>query len=597
MKKICLKVNSIKRGSKDYLGDYLKTLGIKDEDICSFTLVPRATDADEPENLSNLKPAVEKAYEMLSRGANVYVQPDPDTDGFTSASVLISYLKHRFPNINISWKLHEGKDHGIVPEYIDDNVNLVFIPDAGSNDYDKQKELIGKGKTVIILDHHEVENFQNTGAYLINNQASVNFSNKNMSGVGIVYMFIKEMDRLYFVSNPIADNYLDLVAVGIIADAMSMKSLGNNYIVYYGLQNIRNKFLKQIIDKQKRGIKNPNWVSKIEVAFYIAPVINGVIRSGSTEDKNAVFTAMSTDESDEVFTSEWRGVTRNENLWERAARLAVNAKSRQDAAKKKGFEWLCGLIEENGWDKHNLIIATLNEEQSKKLNPNFTGLIAMELVKKYNKPCLVLRASDYEGVKVFGGSGRNGNFYGLPSLLDFLLESGLTKYCAGHANAFGTYIVPENIAMLREYSDKHLKSEVFTDDRVDVDYWFNDESIDKDMLMAFAEADKLYGNSIPQPKFAFTFYNYNESNYKVMGKDLASLKMSFDGVDFVVFKNAAVVHSVGQHRGGCVTIIGRPQINEWNGRKTIQIMVDEIEATDEKKTEPAVVEINWEDLI
>ena len=95
MKKICLKVNSIKRGSKDYLGDYLKTLGIKDEDICSFTLVPRATDVDEPENLSNLKPAVEKAYEMLSRGANVYVQPDPDTDGFTSL-FKTSFSEHQY---------------------------------------------------------------------------------------------------------------------------------------------------------------------------------------------------------------------------------------------------------------------------------------------------------------------------------------------------------------------------------------------------------------------------------------------------------------------------------------------------------------------
>lgn len=610
MKNIKLKVNSIKRGSQDYLGDYLQTLGIAPQDIFSFTTMPRETDLDDPHNLTNMDRAVDTAYELLCKNTPTYIQPDPDTDGFTSSSILISYLKKRFPKLDISWKLHEGKDHGIEPAFIEDKYKLVFIPDAGSNDYSKQEQLVEKGHTVIILDHHEVENYRDTGAILVNNQSSVRFNNKYMSGAGIVYMFIKAMDEKYFSApgtEPIADNYLDLTAVGIIADAMNMTSLGNNYIAYYGLQNIKNKFLKEIAIKQARGIKNPSWLSKIDVAFYIAPVINGLIRSGSQEEKTLIFRAMSTEECDEIFESEWRGNKRSETLWQYAARIAANAKSRQDAAKKKGFEMICQLIKDNGWDKHNLIIAPLDSKQSAKINANFTGLIAMELVKKFNKPCLVVRETDFNGKHLYGGSGRNGVFYKLPDLMSFIQSSGLLEYSAGHANAFGVFLPLENIAALREYSDKYLDSRIFSDNQIDVDYWFQEsiESIDTEMLMQFGSVEKLYGNSIPQPKFAFTF-NYQTGDYRVMGKSQDSVKISHDGVDFVAFNAAALIHDLGSHKEGTITLVGRSQINEWMGRKSVQIMIDDIEVTDKiEEAQPVEFEENpvdptslaWGDLL
>ena len=178
MKRIRLKVNSIKPGSRDYLGDYLRTLGIAPSDVFSFVVRPRDTDVDDPTKLNNRERAAAAAYDILSKGsAHVYVQPDPDTDGFTSSAVLIQYLKRRFPDVSIRWKLHEGKDHGINPDFVNPEDTLVFIPDAGSNDYQQQLQLVKGGHTVIILDHHEVENYQNTGAILVNNQVSDKFDN------------------------------------------------------------------------------------------------------------------------------------------------------------------------------------------------------------------------------------------------------------------------------------------------------------------------------------------------------------------------------------------------------------------------------------
>ena len=580
MKQIKKKVNSININSSNYLKDYLNTLGIADENISSFINKPRDLDEDNPLTLDNMLLAIETAYaELIKPTAHIFVQIDSDSDGYTSSAVLINYIKRRFNGIKVSYALHPGKEHGIVPEVIPEDVTLIFIPDAGSNDYDQQQLLCSQGKKLIILDHHEVNDYKTTGAILVNNQSSINFINKNLSGVGIVYMFIKAIDEKYFSNDLIYRDYMDLTAIGIIADAMNMTSLGNNYIAYYGLSNIKNKFIQNLAVKQARGIKNPEKLTKTDIAFYIAPVINGVIRSGSQEDKETVFKALVDNNSAELFDYEWRGNYKQETLYDRAVRLAVNAKSRQDSNKKKAFEWLCELIRKNNYDKDNLIIVPLDEEQSNKVSANITGLIAMEIVKEFNKPCLILRKTEFEDKILFGGSGRNGNFFGLPSLLDFLRESNLVYYVAGHANAFGCFIEEDKIPLLREYANTQLNQKSF-EEVYEVDYWFHTtENINKSMLFDFASCEFLWGQGIPRPIFAFDF-NYTSKDVTIMGADKSSVKIKYNGIDFVSFKNSELAKKIEECPNGHVQIIGAPSLNEWMGRTSIQIKAEETEISE-----------------
>lgn len=583
MNKIELKTNHLVKTSNitefggknvSYIEQYLLSLGISKKDLISFIDRPRDSDLDNPRDLLNIEKAVKTAWTMMTNGIKSWVVVDSDTDGYTSASILINYLRRRFPQNEIGYSLHPGKEHGIVIEDIPLDAGLIFVPDAGSNNYEEQKHFCELGKEVIILDHHDVDNYEDTGAILVNNQFSPDFRNKNMSGAGIVLMFIMMMDEMYYPSQEIYKDYFDLAAVGIIADAMNMTALGNNYLAFYGLRNIRNKLIHEIAIKQSRGIKNPNSLTKIDVAFYIAPIINGVIRGGEMEDKMAVFKAMSTEDSTEDIVTTWRGVERHETLYEYAARLAANAKSRQDSQKKKAFEWLCGKIREEGRDKDNLIIVPLNTAESKKVNPNFTGLIAMELVKEFNRPSLVLRETDFEGKHMFGGSGRNGNFYGLPDLKTFLHQAGV-YYAEGHANAMGVFLLPEEVDKLKEYANTKLNPLAF-ETVYEVDYIFKDKfDIDYEMLFQMASYDELWGNSIPQPKFAFTI-DYGKTDIMIMGKDHSSVKIRCGQIDFVSFKNAALAEKLVEVSNGTATIVGRPQINEWNGNVNVQIMIDDI---------------------
>ena len=585
MKKIELKVNHIDKNSNSYIENYLMTLGIARENINSFIDKPKNEDEDNPFHLDNINEAVKIAKEICEqRDAKVFVQVDSDCDGYTSSAILIQYLKRRFPNISIQYRLHNGKEHGVIADTIPDDIKLVFIPDAGSNQSEEIQKIITGGAKVIVLDHHEVNTEMASSSInntiVVNNQISRNFSNKFLSGAGVTYLFCKAMDLTYY-KDMISEDYRDLAALGIIADAMNMTSLGNNFISYWGLKNINNKFIKELLLKQSRNSKTigNNNPTKTDISFYVAPVINGVIRYGTNEDKNMLFKALIENDSTEVITSEYRSTIREENLYEYAVRLSMNAKSRQDNAKKKSFSWICDKIKTEHLDNHNIIIVTLDEKESEKVSANITGLIAMELVKEFNKPCLVLRKTEFDGKIVYGGSGRNGNFYGLLDLKSLLKQSG-AFYVEGHASAFGCFLLPEQIDSIVEYFDKQLNPSVFEDTVYQVDYWFHTgETLNRDMLFAFATCGDIWGNGLPRPTFAFDF-NFNSAEVQLMGANKDSVKIKHDGVDFVLFKNQEVAKKLQELNSGHIQIVGAPNLNEWMGRQSIQIIIDDIEIED-----------------
>ena len=113
---------------------------------------------------------------------------------------------------NISYRIHNGKEHGLIVDTIPKEVKLVVAPDSSSNDYEQHKILKEQGIDVLVLDHHEADKVSKY-ACVINNQLSKNYSNKNLSGVGVVYKFCQYIDKICNLEY--ADNLLDLVAVGL----------------------------------------------------------------------------------------------------------------------------------------------------------------------------------------------------------------------------------------------------------------------------------------------------------------------------------------------------------------------------------------------
>ena len=190
-----------KRGIKDVY-HYLNTT---DDDINSYESL-----GEHP-----LMQALTQIAVAVNNNHSCLVVVDSDCDGFTSAALLINYLHDLFPawvENKVDWFIHEGKQHGL-SDCIDVamNYDIVICPDSASNDYEQHKQLQDAGKSCIVLDHHEAD-YISENAIIINNQLS-SYPNKEFSGVGIVWQFCRYMDDK--MGNNLADNYLDLVALGL----------------------------------------------------------------------------------------------------------------------------------------------------------------------------------------------------------------------------------------------------------------------------------------------------------------------------------------------------------------------------------------------
>lgn len=102
------------------------------------------------------------------------------------------------PDIKIHYYLHEGKQHGLEDlmdkiESEAEDIDLLVVPDAGSNDEEYHRTLRDVGIPILILDHHEANQYSKD-AIVINNQLSKNYLNKQLTGAGVVYQFCRYLD-------------------------------------------------------------------------------------------------------------------------------------------------------------------------------------------------------------------------------------------------------------------------------------------------------------------------------------------------------------------------------------------------------------------
>ena len=276
------KLNDKINNTGNYVQDILLARGI--DDIEKY-LNPTKEDLLPAKEIKNIDEGVKLLLRHLNNNSKIYVVVDCDNDGITSAASLILYIYKIYPNANIYWTMHDGKQHGVELSKVEEDTQLVIIPDAGSNQYEEHKKLAEMGIDVLVIDHHESEHYSEH-AIVINNQMC-DYPNKSLSGAGMVYKFLQRLDE--FLDLNYADSFLDLAATGIVGDMMLLQDLETRYIVNYGLSHINNFGLKTLIKKQEFSIGDINNISPNSISFYITPLINAIIRVGTMEEKETLF--------------------------------------------------------------------------------------------------------------------------------------------------------------------------------------------------------------------------------------------------------------------------------------------------------------------
>lgn len=287
-----------------------------------------------PRLLDNIEEGAMVLLENLKNNGNIVIIIDCDVDGYTSSAILWSYIKKIYPNANLSYKIHSGKQHGLEDmiesiELENHNINLIILPDAGSNDYEYHARIKNIGIPILILDHHEaIETSEN--AIVVNNQLSSNYSNKQLTGAGVVWQFCRLLDEILNVNY--ADDYIDLAALGIISDMASVTQLENRYIIKNGLNVINNLLFQTLITKQSFSLGSV--LTPVGVSWYITPLINALIRVGTMGEKEKLFQAFI--DGSQIVDSTKRGEKgQKEMLVTQIARDCTNARNRQNKIKEE----------------------------------------------------------------------------------------------------------------------------------------------------------------------------------------------------------------------------------------------------------------------
>ena len=550
-------------------GDLLEDIILRGTDDIDFHISPTdkyILDVSELNSEPIFKKGVELLLKHIKKGSKIALPVDPDLDGYTSASVFVKAMKEL--NVNIDALIDEGKTHGLTDNIMNDiigNYDLVIIPDAGSNDIEQHQTLLDNEIDFIVLDHHEVKdevvdklNTSDNGIVINNQLLDIN---KNYTGAGMVYIFLKYVNFLENLNLDI-DKYLDLVALGAIGDVSNVADKEIRYYVTKGLNNITNPFIKATMER--KGLKE---MTGRDASFSIISMVNAVARVGSVEEKKSLFNAIVSD-STETTTVEVRKKNKSTGKFDKiptemtihdtTVKKCESIKTKQDKIVKEAMKKV-EYIHDN-----NVIIGLLDED----VPSSITGLVAMKVSDKHRKPVMI--GKKYEDV--LAGSLR------APDGLDFkgiLTMSNLFNFASGHASAAGWGINDSNLEELYKYLDEYDFSNNNIEYMVDKLY---SKPIEYDIYTV--EMDKhVFGGVVTYPTFGYKSIKFNKKCITTRG----SVTTFFDnGVSFVLFNSPddmqqEIEDNLDDRGNLTMDVVGEPRINKFGNKEIPQIIIKDYE--------------------
>ena len=569
----------------DFLETILKGNGV--EDIENF-LRPSAKFVLDPFSLDNMDKGLELLHNNLDK--QIFIKVDCDVDGFTSSAYLRQFILKINPEARIEYRLDFNKRHGLfyedVAHFKKGELGLIIIPDASILVKEAQqiKENLGD-VPILILDHHEIEEDNQDMfdyATVINCMVG-GYANKFLSGVGVVHKFCSAYCSKYGINQAVANYYLDLVALGLTADAMDLRSLESRYYVLEGLkeENRHNELINEMMERNPENFFGGN-LTIHSVGWSIGPLINATIRYGKPEEQIDLFRALCGEQEDREYQprrkhkDDPKPPVEIHSLQKTMARVCDNVKSRQDTEVRKFMTKIEEVIEKEHLEQNSIIIVDGSNILTK---TTVTGLVANKVASKYKRPVLILKNYTND---TFGGSGRNYDKGMIEDLRGFLGEFELFDKLAGHSNAFGIEIKKDKIQELtNSYNEKMPLSNLVTIH--EVDYEVPADKLKLKDIHNVANAYQIWGNSVDEPMFAITNLRINAQDINAYGENQGFIRFVYRGIPFIkkycpkgdydqmVLKDRKTIGS--SKKDLVLNLICSFTLNEYEGKITPQVKI------------------------
>lgn len=545
---------------------------IGDEDIYNY-LNGDLEKISSPWLFKDMDKAVDIIRIKISHESKIRIICDYDVDGITSGYILFRSLKKLGANIDlvVPHRIEDGYgiNEKLIKNAYDSGIDTILTCDNGISAYNQVEYAKSLGMNIIITDHHEVPFEETDGKreYIVPNadavvnhkQADCLYPFKELCGAMVAYQLISALFETEGIGKNELYKLLPYAAIATVCDVVDLKG-ENRIIVKQGIKKLKDCNdigINALINACKLDKNN---LSSYQFGFVIGPCLNASGRLDTAKRATELLDCIDTQKA-EVLAKEL---------------VELNAE-RKDMTNEGAMTAI-----EMAQDMDDKVLVLYLKD----CHESIAGIIAGRVREKYNKPTFVLTDAE-QGVK---GSGRSIEEYDMYSELT-KVKSLLTKF-GGHKMAAGISLEEKNIDLFRKMLNENCN---LTEEDLYLKVWIDIALPLEYITMDFVnqlEVIKPYGKGNEKPVFAEK--NLKIISLQILGKSGNVIKMVVENqnhyrmtavkfnsaVDFMAFLSEKFgeeeVNKALQGQKNNLEIMATyyPEINEYNGRINLQIIID-----------------------
>lgn len=433
-----------------------------------------------PALLKNIKSAYEIFIKYINdESSNILIYADPDIDGIMATSIMYKWIKNIHKKVQI---IHHqrNKGHGVIPEKVQ-KTDLLIIVDSSSNSYDELKEIIDKkiSKDIIIIDHHIIETDISDikNVILINpHQIDDEYPNKNVSGALLTLKFLEYCE--HNLEYKYVDKLIDLAAISIVSDVMSVSEMENRYYYYKGTKVIQNDGIAALLEKTGTSC---SYLNSDSLAFKLNKSLNSLLRLQDIRTIFKLILQYQNEEQDNLIKKILDAIDTRENI-------------EQDIISKISILY----------DGKGVILAQNNYNGINSISENFNGVIASKMAENNRKNVAIVNNE-------LKGSARAFNNY---NFKDYINNSNCASGI-GHQGAFGIKI--NDLDGLKKYIIDHPPVfEINTEFEIELEL----KNLSKSFFKDIKEIQYLVGNG------------FDKIRFKIKNIEIADIKTTKGGTTY-----------------------------------------------------------------
>lgn len=554
----------------EIIGRVLAARGVSVDDAPDFLKPTLRRLLPDPCTLVDMAKAAGRIAQAVTDGERIAIFGDYDVDGATSSALLKSFLRAAGSDalIYIPDRLAEGygPNEGAFRQLADKGAKLVVTVDCGVSAHDPIDAARALGLEVVVIDHHQA------GEHLPKAQAVVNPNRQDdlsglgyLAAVGVTFLLVVAVNRLlreagrYHAGLPEPDllECLDLVALGTVCDVVPLVGL-NRVLVAQGLKVMmrrRNTGLAALCEAARMARKPDTF----GMGFLLGPRINAAGRMGNAGLGAELLSTLDVARAQTIAAELERlnELRRNEE-----ATVLTAAQAQAERALGQDLAPPAVVVSGDGW------------------HPGVIGIVAGRLKEQFNRPAVVV-AFDETGRGT--GSGRSIFGVDLGSAVRAAAEAGVLVRGGGHAMAAGLTIDRDRIGDFRAFLEQRLVDAVgdaTAHPGLAIDGAMSAGGATPEFIGLLDDAGP-YGTGNPRPRFAFPAHRI--SYCERVGSD--HVRCTIQGGDGARLK-AIAFRAAGSALGGAmlnrdgapVHVAGHLSLNEWGGKVSAQLIVEDIAA-------------------